>query len=905
MDDELRLIEDALPIDVIGAASNQEKTGGRKGHPTALHRWWARRPLAASRAAVFSALVPAAGRDTEDDRDMFQALCQWDAGHQTIANARAEVLAANNGTPPKVLDLFAGGGAIPLEAARLGCDVTANELNPVAHLIERMTLEYPQRFPGLAADVQRWGATWVSRAWEQVKDLYPPLSEYAGPEQPALSLEGIENPEPDERRPLAYLWTRTVRCKNPALPEHHVHLVRQTWLGKKAGRLSALKPIVDRRNLTIHYEVVVAPTVEALGFDPTEGIRGGKLTCRICGALVPGEHIKQEGRAKRMGVAPLAAVVLRKPEKGRGGKLKKPRGREYIAVGQYKLPDTDECHRRFVNLGIELLSEPLPNTLRITGGTCMVYGFSAYHELFTPRQLVTLGTLAVGVRKIHDEAREAGMPADRAQALATALGTVISKTVERGFTLCTWDNSPGGENIVSPSRQALPMVWDFAEANPFGGSSGDVRKYLAETVETLSRLEAIGHASRCIRGSASSVPLPDASQDAVITDPPYYDNISYADLSDLFYVWLKRSVGFLYPTDLGGELTPKRNEAVVAPYRHQGDRQAARRHYESLMEQAFSEAHRVLKPGAPMVCVYAHKTTLGWASLVDALRRAGFMITEAWPIDTEMEERGVGRGTAALASSIFLVARKRHDGVGVGTEIEVMTQLDGLIKESLVRLEKLRITGADLLIAAVGAGLQALTAFERVELDNGEELPSEKFLETVQVKVLDAIFGSLGSVDHPTRFFIASQYSYGYTPVPFDEMNNLARMCGASLDGPGGLTAGSNPMVEKTGSTVTLRDFTTRGADDKLGLPSPETGQPAPLIDVVHALLWRAEHQPSDVQAHLMAARPDLEQLRRVVQALAGKALRGAGNAERSREATVAEALLVSWRNLLERNTLI
>lgn len=907
IDDVTRLIEDALPIDVIGRASGQEKTGGRKGHPTALHRWWARRPLAASRAAVYSVLVPSGGRDEEADREFFSALCEWDVSGPTLEKARTDVLAAFDGKPPSVIDLFSGGGAIPLEAARLGCDVTANELNPVAHLVERMMLEFPQRFPGLAEDVKIWGARWVERAWEALADLYPAIKDDEPTPQEQLEFAFAQpkaNGAP-ARRPFAYLWTRTVKCPNPAMPGHDVHLLKQTWLGRKTGRLTALRPVVDRQLLRVTYEVVIAPNEAALGFDPADGSKGGKVACRICGAMLTGDYIKAEGRAGRLGVSPLAAAVLRKPERARNGRLKQPRGREYLAVGTYALPDDDECLQRFANLGIEPLDERLPNTMRITGGTCMVYGFSRYRELFTPRQLLTLGTLAVGIRQIYTEACAGGMPEDRAAALATALAMVVSKTVERGFTLCTWSAAASAEKIVSPSRQALPMVWDFAEANPFGGSSGDIRKHLDEIVDALERLGQVKTPARCVRGSASALPVPDASQDAVVTDPPYYDNISYADLSDLFYVWLKRSVGFLYPDDLGGELTPKRQEAVVAPYRHSGDRTAARLHYERMMGEAFDEAHRVLKPGAPMVCVYAHKTTLGWASLVDALRRSGFMITEAWPIDTEMEERAVGQDAAALASSIFLVARKRRAGAGVGTEADVMAELDGIIKTRLERLERLGLTGSDLLIATVGAGLKALTCFERVEQDNGEELPAEKFLETVQTRVLDTIFGQLRGIDAATRFYAAAQYSYGYAAVPFDEINNLARMCSANLDSGGGLTTGTNPLAKKIKATVALRDFSERGMDDKLGLPQAETGFPAPLIDVVHGILWRAENRPTDLRTYLVQAKPDLEQVRQVVQALAGKALRAAGQGAKGREAAAAETLLVSWRSLVDSNVMV
>ena len=350
---------------------------------------------------------------------------------------------------------------------------------------------------------------------------------------------------------------------------------------------------------------------------------------------------------------------------------------------------------------------------------------------------------------------------------------------------------------------------------------------------------------------------------------------------------------------LGGQLSPKRNEAVVAPYRHHGRRDEARAFYEHMMAAAFAEAHRVLKPGAPLVCIYAHKTTLGWATLVDALRAAGFTITEAWPLDTEMPERSVGQGTASLASSIFLVARRRDVDAGVGSESDVMAELDMIIAERLDRLQQLGVTGADLVIATVGAGLRALTRYERVEQDNGETLLAERFLALVQGRVLDAIFGSLASADPVTRYYLAAQYSYGYAAVPFDEANNLARMTGVDLDSPQGLTGGRNPLVLKQGSTVALRDFEDRGEDPQLGLPVEGNGQPV-LLDVAHGLLWRAEHRPSELRAYLLDARPDSELLRQVIQALAGKALRSASDSAKSREAAAAERLLVSWRRFVE-----
>jgi putative DNA methylase len=317
------------------------------------------------------------------------------------------------------------------------------------------------------------------------------------------------------------------------------------------------------------------------------------------------------------------------------------------------------------------------------------------------------------------------------------------------------------------------------------------------------------------------------------------------------------------------------------------------------MAGSFREAYRILKPGAPLVVVYAHKTTLGWSILVDALRAAGFTITEAWPLDTEMPQRSGGQGTASLASSIFLVARRRDEQASIGFEGDVLAELGGIIAERLERLASAGVSGSDLVIATVGAGLRAFTRYEKVEQDNGEPLPAERFLTLVQTRVIDAIFGELVGADPPTRYYVAAQYSYGYLAVPFDEANNLAHMTGADFDSHQGLTSGRNPLVHKSGSTVALRDFEDRGDDTRLGQPG-STGDAAPLIDVAQGLLWRAEHRPTDMRAYLLATRFDPELLRQVVQALAGRALRGLADVTKTREAAAAERLLVSWRRLVD-----
>jgi putative DNA methylase len=874
-----RLIEDVLPIEIINEHAQREKIGHIASHPRKLHLWWARRPLLAARAAVYSALVPG-GRDPDEVREFIASLCRWDAPETALRTAREQIRAAHGGLAPKVLDMFAGGGAIPLEAARLGCEATAIELNPVAYLIEKCMLEYPQRFPGLSNEIRKWGREWVGRARLALEDLYPPAG--PGPGQQRIL---------DSRTPLAYLWTRTVRCPNPVLAQHQVPLLRQTWLAKKKGRYVALRAVVDRKDLTVGWEVRESTTEDDLGFDPSAGSSRGQATCPVCGAVVSAEYVKAEGIAGRVAFAPLAAVVL----KSSG------RGREYLPPGSYPLPSDEECLRRLSELDVLPPEEPL-----VVGDAKNVwvplYGLTRFRHLFTPRQLVTLCSLASGVRAIHREMVAAGISADQASAIATYFGLCVDRLADYDSTLCHWD--PRNETVMNTyARQALPMVWDFVEPMPFGGAAGDITHY----VETMADIaESLAHipAAVVLRASATALPLSSESQDAVITDPPYYDNISYADLSDFFYVWLKRSVGNLHPDDLGAELTPKRQEAVVAPYRHHGNRDEARAFYEAMMRQSFDEAHRVLKPGAPLVCIYAHKTTLGWSTLVEALRGAGFIVTEAWPLDTEMPQRSTGQGTASLASSIFLVARKRDAKAGSGSEARVLAELDSIIDERLDRLAKAGVTGSDLVIAVVGAGLRAFTRYDRVERENGEPLPAERFLETTQNRVLDAIFGQVGRADPITRFYLAAQFSYGAAAVPFDEANNLARMTGVELDGPHGLTAGSNRLVDKKGSVITLRSFEQRGEDPGLGVSEEETAPRAPLIDVAHGLLWRFEYRQLEIKQYLADAKPDIDLLRNVVQTLAGRGLRSGSRDGKGPEAAAAERLLGSWRHAVEQGML-
>jgi putative DNA methylase len=973
MSDDRRLIEDYLPIQAISAEASREKSV-RKGHISTLHLWWARRPLVACRAAVYGALVPASRFVPENGPDnkkqslgranaarFIEQLCKY-PGNPTvikeaqkhILEAHAERLSEETGKPvtvedivegraprPKVLDMFAGGGAIPLEALRLGCEAYALDLNPVAHIIELCTLVYPQKYGkpdpnargmtgpknangentwgGLADEVRYWGNWVLEKVKAEIGDLYPPIPDPAAPShellpdaQPALfkSLSGQQKLQVPAGylTPVAYLWTRTVRCKNLTCGAI-VPLARQTWLCKKKDRFVALKMIAPKGTKRVRFEVVEATSERELGFNPADGSKGGNATCPFCGTVADCDYVKVEGQAGCLSSHQMMAIVCTRP--GRQGKI-------YLSANDYPefMPHDAAIRNRIEALcrqtGLTVPSEPIE--ARMTGGICLPYGLTDFGRLFTPRQMLCLLTFAAAVREAIDALECKGVDYERAEAVATHLGILLNRVADKESVLARWDNTR--ENCQGTfGRQALPMVWDFVEPNPFGDASGGAEGALDWIVGVAEAQAATGEPATVARGSATALPWPDATFDAIITDPPYYDNVDYAKISDFFYVWLRRTIGDLYPEHFAAETTPKKAEAVADPVRYGGSKEKARRAYEQMMTQSFAEANRVLKPGGQMTVVYAHKTTLGWSTLVDALRQAGFTVTEAWPLDTEMKSRMVAMESAALASSIFLVARKR-DGAGDGSyEDEVRPELDKIVRERVDSLWKMGITGADLVIAAVGAGLRAFTRFSRVEYANGEEIPAEKFLAEVEGVVLETllekIFGMTGSgvaaVDGPSRFYVLWRYAYKAAEMDAGEAIIFTYAQNVELDGQKGLSTGRHALVEKKKGKYRLRDFTERGEDEKLGLPDElQAGKPVPLIDTLHRILWLVENQPRSLNRFLDEARPDRERLRLVAQALAGTALEGGQTSSLSQGTTAAEQaalkkLVANWRVLIDQ----
>lgn len=963
MSKDRRLIEDYLPIEKISEEASREKSI-RKGHISTLHLWWARRPLVACRAAVYGALVPSSRfvpNGASDDKKkslgranaakFVEGLCQYPASPNIVAEAQRHILEAHaerltqetgkkvtandivegRAPRPKVLDMFAGGGAIPLEALRLGCEAYALDLNPVAHVIELCTLVFPQKYGkpdyntpgmtgpkntkgdttwgGLAEEVRYWGNWVLTQVKAEIGSYYPliPDPKVKGKKTPVqenwLDVQPAYEVRSGYLLPVAYLWTRTVMCKNPHC-RATVPLAKQTWLCKKPGRYIALKMVAPKGAKRIRFEVVEAHSVSALGFDPEAGSRAGNATCRFCGTVADTDYVKAEGYG-RIGQDLMAVVCHDATHKTR-----------YLSASEVPacVPTSRDLDAAVETLDQELPDEEMnandPTTVAGRG-----FGIKRWRDLFLPRQLLLLGYSVRKVRSAQDLMASKGIPTECIGVLTSYLGLTLDRLANYHTAFNVWRTT---RTCVLPlfSRQAIPMVWDSGEMNPFSGSAGDWLESVEYVASVIEELASIPNPASVVRGSAIALPYDDGEFDAIVSDPPYYDNVSYAVLSDFFYVWLKRVVGPLYPDHFASALTPKRGEAIADPVRH-GDSERAREAYESFMMHAFVQACSRLKPHAPLVLVYAHKTTSGWSTLVNALRTAGFEVLEAWPLDTEMAG-GMRAGTASLASSIFLVARKR-DGASVGSYQEVVRpELDQIVRERVATLWELGISGADLVIACVGAGLRAFTRFARVDYANGEEVPAERFLTEVETVVLETILArlskevggnggryGLAGLDSATRFYVLWRYTYKGADLDAGEAIVFANGTHVELDGAQGLSSGARALAAKYKGKYSLLDYTARGDDAALGMPS-EDNQPAPLIDVLHRLLWLMERHPSTIPGFLRQARPNTEQLRLVAQALAGPALKGGelGEVASGSELAALTKLTANWRTVVDEGPL-
>lgn len=962
MTNNRRLIEDYLPIQAISAEASREPR--TKGHISTLHIWRARRPLVACRAAIYSALVPTKRfrpeNGPENKRDSLmranaakfvERLCKYPGNLSVIKEAQRHIFEAHaerlskemgkkvtvedieegRAPRPRVLDMFAGGGAIPLEVARLGCESHALDLNPVAYLIKLCTVTFPQQFGvELADDIETWGKIVLERTQKAVAEVLthiPSLRNSSSMIQRTFDDEDTLQSQSDELSVVAYYWTRTILCPNQQC-RGTVPLYRQTWLRKKSSGYIALKPIADMSSRVVRFQVVESETETGLGFDPSNGCTGSSTVCPFCQTTLDASYVRHYGDKKGFGQQ-LMCVIALNPD----GPGKVYLTDESLVGDETKNQAISEERAAQIEreLGPNSLDEEIPPTgnAGLATGKSYLYGIRTFRQAFMPRQRYILLTMAREIRRAYQEMLDQGVDIKRAKAIATYLGIWVSRLTDKCNALARWNSAR--ETIESlTSMKRFAMTWDFPEVNIFGGATGDAWGSLKYITAVVRQEAVFKNPVNVVRGSATELPYENDYFDAVITDPPFYDNESYSELSDICYVWLRLTIGFLYPEHFASQLTPKKKECVAAAYR-QGGKQKARIYYENSLFRSLEEAYRVTKSGGIAVIVYAHKTTLGWATLVDALRRAGYEVAEAWPLATETKARVAHHGDAALASSIFLIARKRKKPETGSYEDDVCPELERIVRERVDSLWQMGITGSDLLIAAVGAGLRAFTKFTRVEYANGMEVPAERFLTEVEGVVLetllDKILGGqrsgMASVDGPTRFYVLWRYTYGTAEIDAGEAIVFTYGQNVELDGPNGLSTGSRALVEKKKGKYRLKDYTERGYDEKLGLPVSARGDgtyradgtiqgdgtaPAPLIDVLHRILWLIENEPLKLGSFLDKTRFDRERLRLIAQALAGVALEGKKDANIDRivttttsEQTALKKLIANWRTLIEQ----
>jgi adenine-specific DNA methylase len=744
-----RLAEVDFPIAEVSRHAAREKSI-RHGHPSTLHLWWARRPLASCRAVLLGLLLPdpcdphcpgdfktkmreellkVQGKVGPKNEHLRRALLKfiadfanWDlaANRTYLEVARALVKAAYPQETPLVVDPFAGGGSIPLEALRVGCEAFASDLNPVACLILKVMLEdIPRHGPQLAEDLRRVGAEIKQQAEKELADLYPK--------------------DPDGSVPIAYLWARTVRCESPNCGAE-IPLVRSLWLCKKANRRRALRhKIVKGRPPRVQFEVFEPKSEKEV---PGGTVARAKATCLACGTVLSAERVRaqlaqQRGGAdvlfdhkgNRIGGARLLAVVTLNPaEHGRHYRL--PTERDYQAVwkAQARLKDIIHSWDRGGRQGLcPVPDEPLPpkntNCFRIPN-----YGLKQWRDISTARQKLALAALAdrLGVMTNRPESCR----------VRHLIALAVSRCSDFNSSLNSW--ASGGEFVRSTfARQALSMVWDFCETMPFttesGGFSGAL-EWVERVVEGLLVLK--GDDGQVQQADACESPLPDETVSVWFTDPPYYDAVGYAELSDFFFVWLKRGLGghplLKDPFDASNPLVPKTRECVQDEnYKSTDGRPKDRAFFESVMGVAFAEGRRIVKQDGLGSVVFAHKTTEGWEALLTGMIRGGWTLTGSWPIATERPGRLRSQESAALATSVHLVCRPRPQDAPVGDWAGVLQELPRRVGDWMERLQSEGVRGADLVFACIGPALEIFSRYQKVETADGREVTLAEYLEKV------------------------------------------------------------------------------------------------------------------------------------------------------------------------------
>ena len=788
-----KLIETSLPLEAINAASAREKSI-RHGHPSTLHLYWSRKPLATARAILFAQLVddPASrpeefptveAQDAERARlhDLMSRLVVWENSSDTalLEQARAEIRRSNGGTIPAVVDPFAGGGSIPLEAQRLGCPAEASDLNPLAVLINKALIDIPPRFggrppihpgaadqpcyrgaEGLAEDVRFYGQWMRDEAERRIGHLYPK----------------VKAPGGTEHTVIAWKWARTVTSPNPANPIE-VPLVNSWWLSKKKGKEAWVRATV--RDGHVHYEVVHDANGPKGSDDGT--ISRGNAIAVGDETPIDIKYIRSEAQAGRLS-AHLIAVVA-----------EDRRGRLYVS------PTDEHSDAEHVERPADVPNQLIP-TRNHDVDRLPMYGMPTWADAFTNRQLVALTTFSDLVGEMHKrvlsdalasglnegESLEAGGTGARAyaDAIATYLALSVSRLSDRSSSICSWDSSRESMRNVF-SRQAIPMVWDFAEANPFSHSSGNFLgqvEWIAGVVERLPA-DSAGNARQLSAAARDYTGL------VVSTDPPYYDNIGYSDLSDFFYVWLRRCLQEIHPSVVSTMLTPKAEELVANPYRHDGKENAAKFFVDGF-NTVFHRIRRGANPDVPMTVYYAYKqqddgtdgkTSTGWHTLLDGLIGAGWEVTATWPVRSELTNRMLSQGTNALASSIVLACRPRPGDAPTTTQRAFVQRMKSELPGALRTLMQGDIAPVDLAQAAIGPGIAVFSRYARVRSASGGDIGAREALELIN-RTLDEVLGEQESdFDPDTRFAVRWYRQYGWRSEHSGIADQLARTTQTSI----------------------------------------------------------------------------------------------------------------------------
>lgn len=774
-----KLIEVALPLEDINRESQRENYIYR-GNPSAIHLWWSRKPLAASRAVLFAQLVddPSAHPDkfpTEDaqkaERDrlhrIISRLVVWENIHdeKLLKEAHDEIIKSAGGNPPVILDPFAGGGSIPLEAQRLGLVTHALDLNPVAVLINKALIEIPPKwagqapvFPdaaaerlswpgatGLAEDVRRYGGWMRDEAEKRVSHLYP-----------KVQISGVDAPV------IAWIWARTVTCPNPACAGV-MPLTSKFWLSKRKGKERYATPISEGKH--VRFEI------DGPDGTPREGTvsRTGAI-CLLCNTPVPFSYIRAEGKAGRMGIQLMAIAT------------EGQRQRFYIA------PTAEHESASDIPRPVDIPEAELPE--QALSFRVQAYGMRRWTDLFTNRQLSAIKVFSDLIGESRDRIIEDGGTDRYAEAVITYLSFIISKLIDYNCSLVAWYPQEDRPSHVF-TKQAVPMVWDFVELNPFASIGGTWEGCLDVIAGALSGLSGPkGVNGEATQADAASFEPRDRA--VVCTDPPYYDNIGYADLSDFFYVWLRRSLATTFPDLTATMLTPKSEELVANPFRHNG-KDMAGKFFEDGFEQVFSRICEYAQVGYPTTVFYAFKqaekdydgqqASTGWETLLEGLLKAGWTVTGTWPIRTERKGRANEIKTNALASSIALTCRPRPVDAGFTDRRGLIIALREEFPDALRKLEQGKVAPVDLRQAAIGPGMAVFSRYARVNEPDGSPMRVRAALSLIN-QVLDEKLSQLeGNVSPDTRFCVEWFKQYQFDEGPYGSAETLSKGTDTSIAG--------------------------------------------------------------------------------------------------------------------------